>query len=158
MEGNIHWLYICTGIFTIILLSYSVISIAEDSPNLFSSNEIYSPSDWIKEDQIKVYNNKIVLEIFNSTWAKFTNTNSMDPFIDESANAIEILPDDPDMISIGDVISYQTIGGIVIHRVIDKGYDNKGIFYTVKGDNNSFKDPFKVRYEDIKGVVVAVIY
>jgi signal peptidase I len=126
--------------------------------SMFGGKELHSPSDWVQEEQIKVYPNQIILDIKGATWAGFTNTNSMDPFIDETSNAIEIIPGDPDAIEIGDVISYQTNYGVVIHRVIQKGRDRKGVFYIVQGDNNSFRDPFKVRYEDVKGVVVAVIY
>ncbi|MBI2146640.1 signal peptidase I, partial [Candidatus Woesearchaeota archaeon] len=43
-------------------------------------------------------------------------------------------------------------------RVIEKGVDDDGVYYLVKGDNNRFADPLKVRYADVVGVVVAVIY
>jgi len=82
----------------------------------------------------------------------------MDPFLDEDSHAIEIKPEDPDEINKGDVISYKTSYGTVIHRIIDKSIDEEGIYYTVKGDNNQLQDPFKIRYDDIKGVVVAIIY
>lgn len=126
--------------------------------SFFSSPEVSSPSDWIKEEQIKVYPDRVLLEIQNPSWAAFTDTNSMDPFLDETANAIEIKPKNPEQIKAGDVISYQSSYGLVIHRVIEKGEDEEGVYYLVKGDNNSFKDPFKVRFEEVKGVVVAIIY
>jgi signal peptidase I len=126
--------------------------------SFFGGQEIFSPSDWVNEEQIKVYSDKIVLNVKNATWASFTDTNSMDPFIDETSNAIEILPARAEAINIGDVISYKTNYGIIIHRVIEKGIDKEGIYYIVKGDNNKLKDPIKVRFEDVKGVVIAVIY
>ncbi len=122
------------------------------------AEERSSPSDWISEEQIKVYENYVQLDVKNPTWASFTNTNSMDPFIDETSHAIEIMPDSPEQIHIGDVISYKTLRGIIIHRVIATGIDEQGYYYFVKGDNNAFKDPLKVRFDDIEGVVVAVIY
>ncbi|OGZ62817.1 MAG: hypothetical protein A2639_01975 [Candidatus Staskawiczbacteria bacterium RIFCSPHIGHO2_01_FULL_34_27] len=82
----------------------------------------------------------------------------MDPFIDEDSHAIEIIPDSPGKIQVGDVISYKTSYGIIIHRVINKGEDNKGVYYLVQGDNNTIRDPFKVRFDEVQGVVVAVIY
>lgn len=144
----------------LITLSAGVISLVDKQfpLSLFDTKELASPSDWIKEEQIKVYNNKVVIEIQNSTWASFTNTNSMDPFLDEDAHAIEIKPQDPNEINKGDVISYKTSYGTVIHRIISKGIDEEGIYYLVKGDNNQIQDPFKVRYEDVKGVVVAIVY
>jgi len=126
--------------------------------SFFSSQEIQSPSDWINEKQIKVYQNKVILDLKNPSWASFTDTNSMDPFLDENSNAIEIKPSSPEQINPGDIISYKTKYGIVVHRVIEKGEDEKGIYYLVKGDNNQFRDPFKVRFSDIKGVIVAIIY
>ena len=126
--------------------------------NLLSAPERPSPSNWIKESQIKVYRDRVVLDIKNANWSKFTNTNSMDPFLDEDANAIEILPENPEDIKVGDVISYKTVFGILIHRVIEIGEDKQGIYYIVKGDNNYLRDPFKVRYEDVEGVLVAIIY
>jgi len=145
-------------IISTLLLAVSVISLTNSQVNSFKSPEINSPSDWISEEQISVFNDKVILDINKATWAKFTNTNSMDPFIDENSNAIEILPDNPKDINVGDVISYQSKQGTIIHRVINRGQDAEGIYYIVKGDNNTFSDPYKVRYENVKGVVVAVIY
>lgn len=143
-----------------VLLFLTILSFGEKQmpSSSFISPEVQSPSDWIKESQIKVYDDKIVLGIENATWASFTDTNSMDPFIDEDSNAIEVKPSDPDSINPGDVISYQTEYGVIIHRVIEKGVDERGVYYTVKGDNNGFADPFKVRFGQVKGVVVAVVY
>ncbi|MBR9683688.1 hypothetical protein GOV03_04065 [Candidatus Woesearchaeota archaeon] len=144
----------------LIILFFSFISLGENHipASLFSSPELFSPSDWISENQIKIYSNKVTIELENPTWASFTNTNSMDPFLDETANAIEISPESPEEINPGDVISYRTRYGVIIHRVIEKGEDGKGVYFLVKGDNNSFKDPFKVRFDDIEGVLVAIIY
>ena len=58
----------------------------------------------------------------------------------------------------GDIISYKTLLGTFIHRVIEKGTDQNGTYFLVQGDNNLLQDPFKVRFNDIHGVVVAVIY
>lgn len=143
----------------IFLLSF--ISLGEKQINLsslFNASEMPSPGDWIKENQIKVYKDRVVLEIDNPAWANFTDTNSMDPFLDEDSNTIEIKPEAPEQVNPGDIISYQTGEGIIIHRVVERGEDKEGLYYLVKGDNNSSQDPFKVRFKDIKGVVVAVIY
>ena len=149
-------------IFAVLLVIFSigVISLSDKQipANFLGGEELFSPSDWVKENQIKVYKNKITLDIQDASWATFTNTNSMDPFIDETSHAIEILPDDANEINVGDVISYQSSYGVIIHRVIEKGEDEDGIYFLVKGDNNRFQDPFKVRFEDVKGVVVAVVY
>ncbi|MBU1111616.1 MAG: signal peptidase I [Nanoarchaeota archaeon] len=144
------------------LLAFSITAIAlndyQQPLNFWGGAEIASPSDWVSEDQIKVYDDTVILQLTGATWAKFTDTNSMDPFLDDGANAIEIMPDSAEDIQVGDIISYQTDSGIIIHRVIEVGEDNDGIYYTVQGDNNSFADPVKVRYSDVVGVLVAIIY
>jgi hypothetical protein len=144
----------------LVIFSIGVISLSDKQipASLFGGKEVFSPSDWVKENQIKVYRNKVVLDIEDATWASFTDTNSMDPFIDETSNAIEILPEGADAINVGDVISYKSNYGTIIHRVIEKGSDEDGFYFIVKGDNNKFQDPFKVRFSQIKGVVVAVVY
>ncbi len=129
-------------------------------PNGNTFGEKDSPSDWIDESSIHVYSDKVVIDIDNPKWAKFTDTNSMDPFIDEGSNAIEIVPESPLQIQLGDVVAYESdkFDGVVIHRVVEKGYDDKGVYFILKGDNNMNVDPGKVRFNQIKRVLVAVIY
>ena len=82
----------------------------------------------------------------------------MDPFIDENSHAIEIMPTYPLQIQVGDIIAYQLGNTVVIHRVIERGIDSIGTYYIVKGDNNVLQDPIPVRFEQVRGVVVAIIY
>jgi len=125
-----------------------------------ASVERLSPSDRIKEDQIFVYNDRVVIYIDNPEWARFTDTNSMDPLLDDTANAIEIVPKSPEEIHVGDIISYESeyASGTFIHRVIKTGSDENGWYCTAKGDNNPTEDPGRIRFEQIKRVLVAVIY
>jgi hypothetical protein len=128
--------------------------------NIGNSMEQPSPSDIIGEDRIHVYNDKVIIDIDNPVWARFTDTNSMDPVFDKGANAIQIVPDSADQINVGDIISFETKyqSGTIIHRVIEQGEDEEGWYVITKGDNNSFKDPGKVRFKDIKKVLVGIIY
>ena len=122
--------------------------------------EIPSPADRIKDEQIHVYQDRIVIDLKNAEWAGFTDTNSMDPVIDIEANAIEIIPKSEDEIQVGDIISYKSnyADGTIIHRVIEIGQDNYGWFCRVKGDNLASPDPGKVRFPDIERVVVGILY
>ena len=124
------------------------------------SKEKNSPYDWIKLDQINVYENEVVIKIENPEWAIYTDTNSMDPLIDSTANAIEIIPKSEEDIHLGDIIAYEPElkEGIVTHRVIEISYDEEGWYTILKGDNNDKPDPGKVRFEQIKRVIVAIIY
>ncbi len=151
---------IAVFLFFTLIISVTAITLdqKEQPANFFGGVELASPSDWISEDQIKVYSNRVILELSGASWASFTDTNSMDPFLDENSNAIEIKPESADMINVGDVISYQSNIGIIIHRVINVGEDSEGVYYIVKGDNNTFSDPVKVRFDDVVGVVVAIVY
>ncbi len=141
---------------------FSVLANNDDTQAPFSlaSPEVSSPGDWIKEKQIWVYDDKIIIWVDNPTWGKFTDTNSMDPFIDVGANSIEIKPASEDEIDVGNVVSFHSehIDGLVIHRIIEKGIDDDGVYFITKGDNNKYSDPGKLRFENIQGVVVGVIY
>lgn len=120
--------------------------------------EIANPKDRIPESDIFVYSDHVVLNIKNAQWSKFTDTNSMDPVIDAGANALHIVPQYPEDIQIGDIISYESEYGIIIHRVKQIGYDQDGWYAIAKGDNNPTDDPFRVRFNQIKRVVVGIIY
>ncbi|MBN2112024.1 signal peptidase I [Candidatus Woesearchaeota archaeon] len=127
---------------------------------IFNNKERDSPSDWVGEDEIHVYSDRVVIDISNPQWATFTNTNSMDPVIDSGSNAIEIAPQSTKQLKVGDIISYESeyIDGTVIHRIVDIGEDSNGWYCKTKGDNNPFEDPGKIRFGQIKRVLVAIIY
>ncbi|GIU69920.1 MAG: hypothetical protein KatS3mg002_1156 [Candidatus Woesearchaeota archaeon] len=124
------------------------------------TDEKPSPNDWIKENQILVYSNQVIFDIKNAEWSKFTDTHSMEPVISSRANAIQIKPKSPDDIIVGDIISYESeyTDGIIIHRVIEKNIDEKGVYFIAKGDNNPQPDPGKIRFNQIKRVLVAIVY
>ena len=124
----------------------------------FSSAEVLSSQDHVSEEQIKVYDNKVVLYLDEPVWSSFTDTNSMDPLLDVGANGIEIQPKSPDDIYLGDVISYKRGERVIIHRVVGSGMDSEGVYYIVKGDNNSMEDAVKVRFSDVLGILIAVVY
>lgn len=126
------------------------------------SPERLSPADRISENQIHVYDDEIIINVSHAQWASFTDTNSMDPFLDQGANALQFIPNSPDDINIGDIISYVPAGAdedqSIIHRVVYSGEDEKGIYYIVKGDNNVVADPGKVYFSQIRRVLFAVIW
>lgn len=125
-----------------------------------TNEELPSPYNWIKESQISVEGNQVVIKIDDAQWSRFTDTNSMDPVIDKGANAIQIVPENEAQIHVGDIVSYESdySDGIIIHRVVEVGYDKDGWYCLMKGDNNSRVDPGKVRFKQIKRITVAVIY
>lgn len=126
----------------------------------FKNKERISPFDWIKQGQIHVYDDKVIIDIDDPQWAIFTDTNSMDPVIDAGAHAIEVVPTSPDQIHVGDIVSYKSefADGTVIHRIVETGEDSQGWYCKAKGDNNAFEDPGKIRFGQIQRVLVAIIY
>ncbi|HYD03930.1 MAG TPA: hypothetical protein VEC16_06560 [Alphaproteobacteria bacterium] len=124
------------------------------------TDEVPSPSSWIKENQIGVYSQRVILDIADPQWASFTDTHSMEPVLSSRSYAIEIVPESADQINIGDIVSYKSkyADGTIIHRVVDKGEDSQGVYFIMKGDNNPSNDPGKVRFDQIQRVVVAIIY
>jgi len=133
------------------------------------TKELDSPSDWINEEQIELSDDYVKVNLKDSVVAKFANTNSMDPVLDEDSLGIEVKPKYAQQIKKGDIIVYDKSNDEknIIHRVIDIGSDEKGIYYLVKGDNNDIIDQVKVRfleknqkeiYPYVKYVLVGVLY
>lgn len=139
----------------VVLISSTAI---ETTP--FSNTDIPSPFDRVQESQIYVYNDRVVIYIENAQWSTFSDTNSMDPVIDQGTNAIQVVPESHTDIHVGDIISYESdyVKGTIIHRVTETGFDSTGWYAKVKGDNLNDEDPGNIRFEQIKRVVVAIIY
>ncbi len=127
---------------------------------LHGNVERYSPSNHVPEDDIHVYTDKIVIDLQGASWSTFADTNSMDPLIDRDANGIEVKPTSPKDLKSGDVIAFRSryASGIIIHRIAEIGIDSDGWYARTKGDNNPSVDPGKIRFADITGVLVGVIY
>ena len=137
----------------------NTVPVSNDASVFSQLPERSSPFDRVKEDQIEVYDDKIVINLKNAEWAKFTDTNSMDPVIDAGANAIEIRPVSEEDVHVGDIISYDDGNGdIIIHRVADIGNDQYGWYAITKGDNAPTADAGKVRFYQVERVVAVIIY
>jgi signal peptidase I len=123
------------------------------------SEDISSPSDWIAEENILVYSDYAQIDVSGLQWAKFTDTNSMDPIFDEGANVLQKVPLREEL-TVGDIISYgvNTSEYLTIHRIVEIGSDSDGWYVITKGDNNPTVDIGKVRFNQVEKVVVAVIY
>ena len=137
-----------------------VVSSNYETPSVFVSKELISPGDRIKDSQILVYKDKIVIYVDDANWAKYTNTNSMDGFLDVGSTGIELRPKDEFDVQIGDVITYNAewSDSLIAHRVIDVGYDQDGWYAIAKGDNVAYADPGKIRFEQIEFILVGVLY
>jgi len=119
-----------------------------------------SPFNHIKEDQIKVFANRVRLDIDNPSWSRFAATKSMDPTIDEGANGIEIKPKSRKDLHVGDIVAYNSEYTSVplAHRIIEIAQDSEGWYAILKGDNNLRADPGRIRFHQIETIIVTLIY
>lgn len=121
---------------------------------------VSAPSDILSESNIQVYDSKVIITLDGARWASYTNTKSMSPVLDESSNGIEIVPKSIEDIHVGDIVAYETKYNRIpiVHRVIAIKSDELGTYFVLKGDNNMKADGEKVRFEQIKYKLVAVLY
>jgi len=92
---------------------------------------------YIEEKDIQVYKDKIVINVKNPSLSNYAPTGSMRPVIDVYANGIRIVPTSENEIQIGDIVSFEQDNQLIVHRVIEKGLDEQGIYFVTKGDNNN---------------------
>jgi hypothetical protein len=119
-----------------------------------------SPFDHVKDSQIRVLKNKVELNVNDVFWWTIEDTNSMDPLIDAGSTALSVKPKDEKGIRNGDVAFYksQIIDSVIVHRVIEVNNDQKGWYSRFKGDNLIDPDPEFVRFPQVEGVLIGVIY
>ena len=128
-------------------------------PSLLNISSVNNnaPFDFIKEGQIEILKDKVIIHINDASISRYAPTGSMKPLLDSGANGIRIKPDSEKDIHIGDIISFRDNSQLIVHRVVDKGLDNEGVYFITKGDNNSVVDG-KVRFKDIEYVTIAIIW
>ncbi len=119
-----------------------------------------SPANFFDTSQIKVYRDRVILEQENILWAGFEDTKSMLPVINKDSNALQVVPNCPEDIELGDIVSYRSdyADGVIIHRVIHIDEDEQGPYFVLKGDNNPSSDPGRIRCSQIDRKVIAIIY
>ena len=127
------------------------------------------PSLWVASDSIHgVYNwdtQKYQISIPNSpnniVIMGVVPTHSMLPVLSDTSTVLMLKLEDKSQINVGDIIVFEYGDTAISHRVVEKGSDDKGLFFVTKGDHNRDNDiDFcgKVRPEQVVGVVVGIIY
>jgi len=116
------------------------------------------PFDRIKEQNVHVAGDKVLIDLPGARWATFSATGSMLPVLGSTAHALQIEPSSPADIRVGDIISFHYEGKVLSHRVIDTGTDKDGTYYLTQGDNNPLPDPVLVRFNQIDRVLVGILY
>lgn len=117
----------------------------------------FAPSDWVSEDEIYLTDEVVIIGVKGASISRYAPTGSMRPIFDEGANGIRIVPRSPKEIEEGDIVSFRRGNNLIVHRVVEKGIDELGVYYITRGDNNLVKDG-KIRFEDIEFVTIGVIW
>ena len=117
------------------------------------------PADRVKETQITIDGNLIILNLPDTTIGRFEDTNSMSPVLDKGSSAILQKPTQTGL-KVGDIISYDSkqANGLVTHRIVEISTDEHGWYALAKGDNSKNVDPNKIRFTQTKYVVVGILY
>ena len=118
---------------------------------------VSAPSDWVSENDIVVFDDMVVLRIEGVTLSSYADSGSMRPVLDEGANGLRVVPKSADDVEVGDIVSYFFDGVMIVHRVVEKGVDDDGVYFVIQGDNNLVSDG-KVRFDRIKFKTVGIIY
>lgn len=116
-----------------------------------------APLDRIPEEDIIVLEDMVILKIAGATLSSYSESGSMRPLFDEGANGIRIVPESEEDVNVGDIISYRVGDILAVHRVVEKGVDEEGIYFITQGDNNLVNDE-KIRFKDIEFVTIGIIY
>lgn len=154
----LNFLIFSAGFISCFLFLFSVYSPNLEKPfgSITSSSSLSAPSDWINLDQIHLTDNAIVIDVPNASLSSYAPTGSMKPLFDSGANGIRVIPISSNQIKVGDIVTYGDEN--IVHRVIEKGEDDNGVWFLTKGDNNNIDDGAKVRFSDIKYVTIGVLY
>ena len=148
--------FLSANIFTYVYM-YGLESPFSNNFGLSGDNSEKAPSNFINEKDIKIYGDKIVIEVPGASLSRYAPTGSMKPVLDEGSNGIRVVPESENDIEIGDIITFRQDNFLIVHRVVDMGTDSEGTYFITKGDNNSITDG-KVRFKDIKYITIGVIW
>lgn len=127
----------------------------EELPGL---SNISAPQKRVDLSDVLVREDLVVIEKGDLRHGVIAPSKSMWPLLSENTLVLEEEPTGPEQIYVGDIIIFEHDGQRIIHRVVRMGWDNQGWFAITKGDNNPSEDPYKVRFDTVRGVVVGIIY
>lgn len=100
----------------------------------------------------------VVLNIDGAMPGVIAPSNSMAPLLSADNVVLEKVAESPGDVFVGDIIIFEQDGIRIIHRVIEIGWDESGWYAITKGDNNPQPDSEKVRFGQIRGLVVGIVY
>jgi hypothetical protein len=122
-----------------------------------TGNVISAPTGNILQDNITAFPDRVVIMIDNATVSNYADTGSMLPLIDSKAHGIRIVPKSVNQINVGDLVTFNESGKMIVHRVVVKSTDSQGIYFITRGDNSQVNDNM-IRFSDIKYKTVGILY
>ena len=154
LSANILGLYMIYG-----FEAPSALGLGLENFSLFNPNtsDNSAPFDYINENDITIYDDKIVINIEDASMSRYAPTGSMKPLLDENSNGIRVVPDSIEDIHVGDIISFKQDNLLIVHRVVEIGEDEDGVYFITKGDNTNLIDG-KIRFEDVEYKTIGVIW
>ena len=129
-----------------------------------SGRDLPSPRDIVKQADIEYFETSkqvVISGIEPPVWlTTVEDTNSMDPSIDAGHTCILIGSFDSNDLAVGDVVVYypEAYPQGVMHRIVKIERDEVGRKFTLKGDNNYKVDPYIIRGEHIRWLLIGIIY
>ena len=135
---------------------------------------IVSECNKVKNGNIRVYDDKVIItKDLYKVHTFFKRMESMYPTITESS--IVLYSTNISEICVGDIVIYNITETcteeeikktfkspegveLVLHRIVEEGIDENGVYYITKGDGNKINDPCKVHADNINAIVVGVFY
>jgi hypothetical protein len=122
------------------------------------TGQAVAPLSTLDETSVKVYPDRVIIIINNASLSRYAPTGSMLPVLNENSKGIKIPVTSPTQLNIGDIITYKDKNNeLIIHRLVATGFDDKGVYYVTKGDNNLIADE-RIRFEQIQYKLVMLVY
>ncbi len=118
------------------------------------------PSNHLTTSDVSVDSSVATIKIDDARWVTVAGTKSMEPVLMEGAQVLERVPSTASELKVGDIITYDSaVKNLpIIHRIVEIGSDQYGWYAKTKGDNAQNVDDESVRFPQVSGVVVAIIY
>ncbi|MBS3074496.1 hypothetical protein J4447_03510 [Candidatus Pacearchaeota archaeon] len=142
------------------LLSQAIpqLNMIEKPLSLGITGSAVAPSYNIAPADITILPDMIIIKLSNASLSGYAATGSMLPVLNEDSKGIKIPVTSPEQLHAGDIITYRDKSGdLVIHRIMSIGFDEKGTYYIMKGDNNIISDG-RIRFEQILYKLVVLVY
>jgi hypothetical protein len=154
-----YFFVFCLGFLSCLFLGYIFFYSGVEMPfgTGFVIGDVGAPSTWVADEEIILFDNEVLLRIENVSMSRYASTGSMLPTLGRNSRGLVVVPRDVGQVGVGDIVSFRDFGRLIVHRVVEKGTDEEGVYFITKGDNSDFLDG-KIRFEDIEHVLIGILY